>query len=588
MSPPRPIRLWPAWIILVIQAATLILQITPTLSTGMRFGFMMLGPLVCVFLYGIWLLFASRLSWRERLLIIAGTLVFGIPSALLTEPKTRVALWIYAVPLAMLVVSAVLHFARERARAQRLTLALSGLFLVFASWTILRIDGFDGTYLPQVAWRWSPTPEDRLVTGLTDTTPASLSGAAVDRAADTAAEAPAPMGDEQLFAPPEWPGFRGPGRDGLSALDKTLDWQTAPPRERWRIPVGPAWSSFAYAAGKLYTQEQRGEEEAVTCLDAETGARLWSFGYPSRFDEVVSGAGPRATPTLAGDRLFALGARALLCALDAETGELIWQRDLMAELGAPLPVWGFSSSPLVIADKVIVYAGGNDDNGLVAYTAASGEPSWRIASRGMNFSSAQLVTLAGTEMVLFADSAGVMAVLPADGRVAWRFKPSNWAGPPIVQAQQIGPEDLVVPLGDSAGVARLTVTRVDDSWQVAERWTSRDLKPSFNDFVYHEGFLYGFDKAIFVCVDAESGTRRWKRGRYGFGQVVLSERGQLVIQGEKGDVILLAADPTEHRELGRLASLEGKTWNHPIIANGHLFVRNGIEAVGLELVSLQL
>ena len=400
----------------------------------------------------------------------------------------------------------------------------------------------------------------------------------------------------------------------------------------WRIAVGPGWSSFAEASGRLFTQEQRGDEEAITSYDAASGELLWSHGVAARFDEVVSGAGPRATPTVANGRVFAMGATAILSALDANNGELLWRHELMDAVEAPLPVWGFSGSPLVVeveafgstrteptptqvasetdaaetmprspnpdtepaADAtgspattrqlVVVYAGGVDDQGLLAFDSDTGDPVWQVASRGMNFSSAQALELAGRELVLFADRSGVLALEPTTGTLAWLFTPEAWEGPPMVQFQPLGPNDFVASLGDGKGIVRIEATRNDDSWQVREVWSSRGLKPSFNDFVVHDGFLYGFDQNLFACVDAADGQRRWKRGRYGFGQVVLLERtGQLLVAAENGDVVLLDADPGRHVELARIPVLDGKTWNHPIVAEGRLVVRNGAEAVSLSL-----
>jgi hypothetical protein len=257
----------------------------------------------------------------------------------------------------------------------------------------------------------------------------------------------------------------------------------------------------------------------------------------------------------------------------------------MQELGAKLPVWGFSSSPLVIGDAVIVHAGGDADNGLVAYQADSGDPLWQIASPGMNFSSAQKIEIGDRVLAAFSDAAGILAVDPATGDVVWRFTPQDWSGPPIVQLQQIGPSSLIVPLGDGIGVARLDVTYAGGDWAIQERWTSNKLKPSFNDFVFHRGAVFGFDQSIFVCLDAETGQRRWKGGRYGFGQVLLlSEPSQLLITTETGELVLLAADDTRHVELDRLPVLQGKTWNHPIVADGRLFLRNGVQAVCLDLL----
>ena len=558
----RLIRLWPAWVLVALQAIALALTVTPSIQNTRRFVAMMLGPLICFVLFLLWLSLASRLPWKERLAILLGMLGVGGLGAFLAHPSMRVAVWIYGIPLAMLAVTLALAVAREASSRRRLLYAVGGVALCFGLLDLARLHGFTGSYWPELGWRWSATTEERLV-------------------AATGDDSKGVWDDAQVA----WPGFRGAHRDSrASGPLSPLDWRSGPPRELWRIPVGPAWSSFAHASGRLFTQEQRGDEELVSCYDADTGATLWQASYPARFSEVVSGAGPRATPTLAAGRVFALGGTAILSALDAATGELLWRHDLMEEFEAPMPVWGFSASPLVHGERVIVYAGGTEGAGILAFDVASGELVWQVASQGMNFASAQAVRLADHDLVLFTDSTGLLALKPTDGEVVWRFTPTDW-GTPMVQPQQIGPRDLVVALGDGGGVARLEVRRDGDAWSVREVWSSRGLKPSFNDFVFHDGFLYGFDQNIFSCLDAETGERRWKRGRYGFGQVVLlKDSSQLILAAENGDVVLLAADPKGHVELGRHAVLDGKTWNHPIVADGRLWVRNGREAVALDLV----
>jgi outer membrane protein assembly factor BamB len=362
---------------------------------------------------------------------------------------------------------------------------------------------------------------------------------------------------------------------------------TSEPRELWRIPIGPGWSSFAHASGRLFTQEQRGEDEAVSCYDAETGALIWMQTNKARFFEIVSGAGPRGTPTIADGRLYSLGGTGVLQCLDPANGDVLWKHDLPAELNAPVPMWGFSSSPLVIDGRVIVFAGAKGDDGLVAFDATSGEVAWRVASPagGMSYCSAQQIELAGFQQVVFGDAKGLFAVEPSDGRVIWRFRPSKWNGPAMCQPQQAGPASLVVPLGDGVGVARLEF-EIDesDNWQITEAWTSNRLKPSFNDFVVHSGQLFGFDQNIFVSLNATTGERNWKRGRYGFGQVILlPTTDQMIVVTEQGNLVLVATDPERHLESGQFSALNDKTWNHPILVGNYLFVRSGSVAVCYEL-----
>jgi outer membrane protein assembly factor BamB len=563
----RPPRLWPLYVIMLLQAVLLVLTVWTPIDNLTRFLFMMAGPAACTLLAAAWLLLFSRLRWLERPIIGAGIVLLGIASAFAVHQTMQTPLWIYGLPLAMVTVTVGLLVAGRRAPAVRTSVVLACVMIGWALFLPGRLDGFDGTYLPEFRWRWSPTPEQRL--GEPDVAPAasSVHSAAI------------------ALQPGDWPGFRGPARDsrvGGTALD--VDWEASPPRERWRIPIGPAWSSFAHVDGRLFTQEQRGDEEAVTCYDAESGQEIWRAAYPTRFTEIVSGPGPRATPTFAEGRLYVTGAKGALLCLDAASGQILWKRDLMRELDAPLPMWGFSASPLVTGDVVIVYAGGRDDHGLVAYDRDSGEPAWHVAGSGQNYGSAQLATLAGVELVLFTNENALLAIDPASGEVPWQHTPEGWRGAPIVQAQAIGDDRLIVAVGDGQGVARLDVAFDGGAWTITQPWTTRRLKPSFNDFVHFEGHLYGFDQKAFTCVDVETGARTWRRGRYGFGQVLLLESSAaLLVLAESGEVVLVAADPTAHRELGRVEAMTAKTWNHPIVVGNRLFVRNGEEAVCYDL-----
>jgi hypothetical protein len=407
---------------------------------------------------------------------------------------------------------------------------------------------------------------DELSTGAGDQTAAAETSGAP--AADGAAARPAAA----------WPGFRGPGRDGVvRGVRIATDWTASPPVELWRRAIGPGWSSFAVRGGRIYTQEQRGDDEVVACYDAATGEPVWMHGDGARFWESNAGAGPRATPTLSDGRVYSLGGTGILNALDAGDGAVVWSRDAAADTGAKLPVWGFAGSPLVVGDVVVAAASGT----LAAYDVAGGEPRWLGAAGGEGYSSPHLVTLGGVPQIVQLSGEGAVGVAPADGEVLWEHR---WKGYPIVQPGVTADGDLLLSVTDHSGLRRLAVGRGSGGWSAEERWTSSGLKPYFNDFVVHEGHAYGFDGGILAAIDLADGERTWKGGRYGHGQLVLlADQGLLLVLSEKGELALVAASPDGFRELARHPAIEGKTWNHPVVAGDLLLVRNGEEMVAFRL-----
>jgi outer membrane protein assembly factor BamB len=570
-------RLWPAIALLILLWVLrwipgLVEEPTPAVY---MLGF--LGPAACALLILGWWTFASRLRWRERLLGLVGLVLILAVTAILSDESIRGFGTVgSAVPWGISAFVIGFLGARALRRRRRTAIALLAALLVFGYWASVRSEGLWGDFRTDLHWRWEKAPEERILSDLEQ------------RTGSAAGEAPGP----EPLAAAEWPGFRGPGRDGVvPGVALAEDWTVDPPRELWRIRVGPGWSSFAVAAVRpsgvrppgrwLFTQEQRGDNEAVVSYDAETGAELWATEYRSRFWESMGGVGPRATPTLSDGRLFTLGAEGLLHRLEPATGDVVWQADLRSDAGREPPTWGFASSPLVVDSRVIVHAGGDGDRGILAYDAESGELVWGTPAGGHSYSSPQLSTVAGALSVPVVTDAGLTLVDPAGGAVLWQYE-WPFENYRILQPLLVSDTSLLISTGFGVGTRRLDLRREDGRLTARERWTSRAMKPDFNDYVAHQGYLYGFDVSIFACVDLETGERRWKRGRYGHGQVLLlPDADQLLVIAESGELVLLRADPEELNELARIEVFDGKTWNHPVLVGDRLYLRNAEEAVGL-------
>lgn len=574
----RPLRTWPALLLIGVMLAA---RFGPSLVEGGLGKYWMVavfGPLLCCLLMLIWWVAASRATWKERLFGFLGLIAATAITVRLADPTMRGPGTTYlTLPMGMLAFGLAATFLARRLPSIRTGGALACALVGFGFTILLRNEGMTGDYKLGTHWRWSQTAEDALLarskTGAPAPAPAQASRSATNEA----------------VASPDWPGFRGADRAGRTAGPRiSTNWAAHPPELLWKIPVGPAWSSFAVSGRRLFTQEQRGPMETIVCYDADNGRELWTRQIEARFDDPLGGPGPRATPTLANGGLFITGATGTLLRLDPATGEIIWKKDLTAVASRKPPMWGFSASPLVTHDLAIVYAGGTGDKGLLALDAASGELRWSAPGGSDSYASPQLSRILGEELVSMLSNDGLVLVDPASGRqrlnYEWKFSQYRALQPNVVSN-----DTILLPTGMNTGTRAIRVTQAKEGAPLAaeELWTSRNLKPDFTDLVTFQGYAYGNDAGIWTCLDLKTGERKWKGGRYGKGQALLLESsGLLLIAGEQGQLVLVAADPAEHRELAVFQALEGKTWNHPVLVGDRLYVRNAQEAAAYKLALL--
>jgi outer membrane protein assembly factor BamB len=513
-------------------------------------------------------------------------------------------IFIYSIPLMSLALVASAAATRRFAARPRRASTAAAIALACAALALVRTGGISGEGGLDVHWRWTPTPEDRLLAeapALPSTLAPAPAPVATPEAAPSVAAAgiPAPAAStppaetpakpattapaaETKAADVKWPGFRGPGRDGVVRGARiATDWAASPPVELWRRKVGPGWSSFAVSGDVFYTQEQRGDDEIVACYSLATGQPVWSHRDEARFWESNGGAGPRGTPAVSNGRVYTMGATGIMNALDAATGAVAWSRNAATDTGAESPGWGFAASPLVIDDLVVVAASGR----LAAYDAATGAPRWYGPEGGAGYSSPHLVTIEGVRQILLLRGSRTTSVSPSDGALLWEHKGDPTVS--ILQPALTADGDVLVATGDSmggGGIHRLAVDRGPAGWTVVDRWASRGLKPYFNDFVVHEGHAFGFDGSILSSIDLADGERKWKGGRYGHGQMLLlPDQDALLVLSEEGELAVVGAAPDKHTELARFKAIEGKTWNHPVLAGDVLLVRNGEEMAAFRL-----
>jgi outer membrane protein assembly factor BamB len=531
------------------------------------------------------------------LIIVAVFGTFRILHGSLGAGQARFLFIVLALPALGLALVVWAAATRGLSDALRRTTMAAAILIAVGGWACVRVGGVSNDLRPELHWRWARTPEERLLAqaasepvalpaapAVVPATPAVTPAPA--KAAPTTAKAP-PTAPKEIPAAavssPEWPGFRGPRRDGIiPGVRIVTDWAASPPVELWRRPIGPGWSSLAVHGDLIYTQEQRGDDELVSCYNAATGKPVWIHRDVTRFYDAGSGAGPRGTPTLGNGRVYALGATGIVNALNAPDGAVVWSRNVASDTGATMPDYGFASSPLVVGDVVIVAASGR----LIAYDLATGNPRWRAQTGGGGYSSPQLFTIGGVEQVLLVSGHGATSFVPADGKLLWDHPLKT--GMRIVQPAVASDGEILMTLGETGmggtGLRRIAVFHGPGGWSVQERWTSTGLKPTFNDFVVHNGYAFGFDGAILACIDLKDGQRKWKGGRYGGGQLVLlPDQDLLLVLSEEGELALVGATADQFKELARFRAIEGKTWNHPVLVGDRLLVRNGQEMAAFRL-----
>lgn len=596
----KPLRLWPG---VAIVAAQWLARFGLPVAFPDATMFAVMGGLLGWVALVVWWVGFSRAAWFDRIAAVA--LIIGAMAA--TYPLLDVSLATGAmgfifpmlalpgISLAFVAWAVVSRGWSIGVRRATMAVAIVAACLV---WTLVRTGGFTGGFENDLAWRWAPTPEDRVIALGDDTPPTAPAGpvtepavvAAAAPAAPVPANAPppaiaaaAPAGDA-VHASLDWPGFRGRDRDGIvRGVRIATDWSASPPKELWRRPIGPGWSSFAVHGDVFYTQEQRGQEEIVAAYRVSTGAPVWKHRDAARFWESNGGAGPRGTPTFHGGRLYSFGATGILNVLDAATGRVIWTRNVGADSKTAIPDWGFSSSPLLIDDLVVVAAAGK----LVAYDVASGAPRWTGPDGGPGYSSPHGLTIQGVPQILLLDAKGATSVSPSNGTPLWHVTvTASGMSAPIVQPGMTADGDLLISAGDLTGLHRFAVTSGPAGWSAASRWSTNGLKPYFSDFVVHEGYAFGFDGSMLASIDVADGVRRWKGGRYGSGQLMLlPDQDLLLVVTEEGELALVAATPEKFTELGRSPAITGKTWNHPVLAGDILLVRNGEEMAAFRLAA---
>jgi outer membrane protein assembly factor BamB len=405
--------------------------------------------------------------------------------------------------------------------------------------------------------------------------PGTVASPAVNAASPGSAAAPGTV------PPPEtahasrnyWTNFRGPNRDGrYDEMAVLTQWPADGLKPVWKQPIGVGYASFVVADGRAHTIEQRRGQEVVTAYDVATGRELWKQGWNAVYSD-STGDGPRSTPTWDDGRLYALGATGELRCLDAKTGSVFWGRNILSDNQASNLSWAMAASPLVVDDKVIVLPGGTSGKSVVAYNKMTGAPVWKSQNDTAAYVSPMLMTLAGRRQIVVVSSSRVMGLVPEDGSLLWSYTWDTDMGINVSQPIMVSQNRFFISAGYGKGAALVEVSGSGNAFAARTIWENNNMKNKFNSSVLHEGYIYGLDEGILTCLDVNTGVRKWKGGRYGYGQVIVAS-GYLIVSSATGELALVKATPDQFSEVARFAAIEGQTWNYPAIAGGKLLVRN--------------
>ena len=376
----------------------------------------------------------------------------------------------------------------------------------------------------------------------------------------------------------QWNQYRGPNRDGhIPEQGVALNWENKP-KALWKVPAGPGHSSVLVAEQTVYTLEQSGERETLFARNLSNGKEKWKVAQQTKWDDMMSGTGPRSTPTLLNGKLYTLFSNGVLCRVNAKSGKLEWETKTV-EANYEFPEWGISCSPLIWNELIILNLGG-EKSAVRAYSINDGNLVWEsdLSGKGVYISSSVL-TLLGEDHLLAAVEGEIAGLNPKNGKTLWE-KP--WKiflnNAQIAQPIALSKNSFLLAAGYGKGAECWNISRLTNGKYLIETsWKSKNLKAKFSNPVLKNGYLYGLSENLLVCLEAKTGELKWRGNKYGYGRILVS-KDKLLILGNTGALSIVEATPDQFKEVFSEQLLsEVRCWNGPALASGYLVAMNGEE-----------
>ena len=371
----------------------------------------------------------------------------------------------------------------------------------------------------------------------------------------------------------DWPQWRGPDRDGVSSeTGWSSSWPEDGPKQAWKLSVGVGYSSIAVSDGRVYTMGNVDKTDTIYCLNADTGAEIWKHSYPC-VAEGNEHPGTASTPTVDGGFVYTMSREGHVNCLDAESGDVVWSKHVVEDFGAEVPEWEFSSSPLILGEKLIL------DVGIaLALDKSTGELVWKtkdygdvwedIENPGGGYSSAIAFRLGDAQALAVFNASGLVILDPENGQELmlhpWKTSYNINAATPIVSG-----DEVFISSGYDVGGAVLKISE----GKLVPVWQSKEMRNHLNSSVLWEGHLYGFDEKQLSCLDWKTGEVKWTQKGLGKGSLMLAD-GKLIALGDKGKLVIADASPDGFNELASVKILSGLCWTVPVLSNGKIYCRN--------------